>query len=310
MQWTTCARPAPLHGLFILSALCLTCVTSIAAIANGVDLRILPLGDSITYGEYSSDGNGYRLALATLIKENGNQLQYIGRVQSGNMTDNHHEGHGGFQIGPVGNTGKPDYPDRPNVVLLMAGTNDLVFNFDVDKAPRRLASLIDEINTACPDAAVLVGTLLPLIHPKENPKLGSKDTEAFNSAVKDVISKLAGKGKHVVQVDMSRVNTSYIRKEDGIHPTDQGYALIADAWHDGLVAAGDKGWIKKPVDVPSSDNSDDGNDKSLVDDHVNKDIDGGTSQKTWKLGQLMIVVLILLGLVWILRRFVVVPRRR
>lgn len=33
------------------------------AIAPGIELRILPLGDSITYGWLSGDGNGYRLEL-------------------------------------------------------------------------------------------------------------------------------------------------------------------------------------------------------------------------------------------------------
>ena len=274
-------------------------------IADGVDLRILPLGDSITWGEGSSDGNGYRLALATLIERDGNGLQYIGRVRSGTMSKNRHEGHGGFQIGPVGATGKPDYPDQPNVVLLMAGTNDLIFHNDVENAPKRLGSLIGEINTACPHAAVLVGTLLPLIHPKANSELSSKETDAFNSAMTTVVDKVATEGKQVALIDMGRVNTSHIHTNDGIHPTDEGYSLIAAAWHDGLVAAGKKGWIQEPSpEQPAghieSESIADG--KTLIDNHVIQTSVERTPQRTWRLEQLLVSGLILVGLLWVARK--------
>ena len=60
------------------------------AIAGGVALRILPLGDSITYVEGSSSGNGYRLALYNLLHAE-NEVNYIGRVKSGTMADNANE---------------------------------------------------------------------------------------------------------------------------------------------------------------------------------------------------------------------------
>ena len=39
-------------------------------VANGVALRILPLGDSITWGFRSSDGNGYRAHLRSSLAGN------------------------------------------------------------------------------------------------------------------------------------------------------------------------------------------------------------------------------------------------
>lgn len=69
-------------------------------ISGGVNLRILPLGDSITHGMSSSDGNGYRLALHDLLTPE-NQVEYIGQEHKGSMDNNRHEGHPGFDISPV-----------------------------------------------------------------------------------------------------------------------------------------------------------------------------------------------------------------
>ncbi|OJD11125.1 hypothetical protein ACJ73_09608 [Blastomyces percursus] len=99
-------------------------VSNSEALAGGADLRILPLGDSITYGQGNSNGNGYRLPLHNLLSS-GNKVEYIGHEKHGSMSNNRHEGHKGFPIGPVGDTGKPSYTQRLNIVLLLAGTNDV-----------------------------------------------------------------------------------------------------------------------------------------------------------------------------------------
>lgn len=65
-------------------------------LSRGVDLRILPLGASITAGQGSSDGNGYREYLQQDLA--GMTMQYVGSLRSGSMADNYHEGHSGFTI--------------------------------------------------------------------------------------------------------------------------------------------------------------------------------------------------------------------
>lgn len=65
-------------------------------VSGGVELRILPLGASITAGQGSSDGNGYRSYLQQDLA--GTTMQYVGSLRSGSMTDNYHEGHSGFTI--------------------------------------------------------------------------------------------------------------------------------------------------------------------------------------------------------------------
>jgi len=61
-----------------------------AAVAQGIELRIQPLGDSITYGTKSSDNNGYRLQLLNDLS--GSKVVYVGSVRNGDMADNFNEG--------------------------------------------------------------------------------------------------------------------------------------------------------------------------------------------------------------------------
>ena len=211
-------------------------------------MRILPLGDSITWGEGSHDGNGYRLILSTLIQSNGNDMEFIGSVKSGNMTNNEHEGHSGSQIDSVGLAGAPTYSQAPNIILLMAGTTDIVSHTDIDGAPDRMATLIEEITSACPDAAVLVGTLIPILDPQINMK-----TIGFNSAMMGIVWDFTEQGKKVGLVDMGRVGIDRINATDGVHPTDDGYPLMAAAWYDGIIKAGKEGWIEEPSPRPSED---------------------------------------------------------
>lgn len=160
------------------------------------------------------------------------------------MKNNHHEGHKGFPIGPVGNTGTPNYALRPNIVLLLAGTNDIVFNINVAGAPDALANVIDEIVAACPDAVVLVGTVPALRDEGRAKKAG-----VFNGLLPGLVGGKAREGKKVMLVDMGGVQGVHVDAEDGIHPTDAGYAIIAKAWFGGIVEAGEKGWIERPVEV-------------------------------------------------------------
>jgi hypothetical protein len=83
---------------------------------TGLNIRLLPLGDSITWGFTSSDGNGYRLALHNLL-QTGNTLDFIGSLKSGTMVDNDNEGHIGATIAQIAQsaTNSLALPARPNV---------------------------------------------------------------------------------------------------------------------------------------------------------------------------------------------------
>ncbi|KAM5501266.1 hypothetical protein McanMca71_005380 [Microsporum canis] len=213
---------------------------------KGKNLKILPLGGtiapssspkkySITFGYGSSHGNGYRGEL--LGKLSGNFVDMIGSVKSGNMADNDNEGHSGAVIdGIASHTGA--YSQKPNIVLLHAGTNDMNNPTSPNTAPARLGSLIDQILRACPDAVVLVALIIPATNADTNGRIN-----LYNDEVASIVKSRFRSGKHVLLVDMNSMLTDS-HLGDGLHPNDEGYSVMADAWFRHIKIAEGLGWIK------------------------------------------------------------------
>ena len=66
-----------------------------ASAAPNTPLRVMPLGDSITWGVGSSTGNGYRGPLWSMLAADGHPLDFVGTVRDGSMSDSDNEGHSG-----------------------------------------------------------------------------------------------------------------------------------------------------------------------------------------------------------------------
>jgi len=206
---------------------------------NGLNLRIMPLGDSITYGYASTDGNGYRQYLLTSLA--GNYVNFVGSQKAGTMADNNNEGHSGAIIDEIANYAYLSLPERPNVVLLMAGTNDMNNNVDPGNAPARLSALIDEILAACPDAVVVVAQIIPAANPATFARLTT-----FNARISLLVNQKQTAGKHVLKAWMPMTTDDLI---DGLHPNGIGYNKMATGWIEALTRANVKGWIGQPVVV-------------------------------------------------------------
>jgi lysophospholipase L1-like esterase len=204
---------------------------------------ILTAPDSITYGYQSTDGNGYRKQLFNHLSGDGNTVNLIGSVQSGTMADNKNEGHSGATIDQISSFASASLPERPNVVLLHAGTIDMNLPSDPAGAPTRLGSLIDKILATCPDALVLVAQIVPS---------GNAATQAnivtYNAAIPGVVAARTAQGSKVMVVGMySRLLTpdDYV---DDLHPNDGGYAIMGDTWAYAIAYADAAlGWISPPV---------------------------------------------------------------
>ncbi|KAI1034833.1 hypothetical protein LB504_004407 [Fusarium proliferatum] len=191
---------------------------------KGKNLRILPLGDSITYGYKSSDGNGYRKPLRDLLVKAGNTVDIIG----------------GYTISQIAEYTSA-YKQRPNVVLLHAGTNDMGQAAGSDTAPERLDSLVGALVVALPDATIIVARIIPAASSATESRI-----RVYNNAITKLMSARARKGQHIMMVDMpSAVGTGDLN--DGLHPTDGGYNKMATKWAIALTAADHLGWIKAPV---------------------------------------------------------------
>ncbi|KAF5360328.1 hypothetical protein D9757_013944 [Collybiopsis confluens] len=215
---------------------------------TGLNIRLLPLGDSITYGFTSSDGNGYRATLHNAL-EPGNTLDFIGSIKSGTMVDNDNEGHIGATIQQIAQAAVNPLalPARPNVVLLMAGTNDMI---DIPgsantSAPTQLSSLIDTIFTTCPDAAIIVSTLTPLTITTTI----QTQVNTFNTIITQMINARTAAGQHILVAQSMATTILPSDLIDGIHPTDAGYVKMANVWYPVIEQAARNGWIGKPVTV-------------------------------------------------------------
>jgi lysophospholipase L1-like esterase len=204
-------------------------------------LRLMPLGDSITWGVGSSSGNGYRGFLWNQLAAEGHAPDFVGSGRNGTMSDPDNEGHSGWRIDQI--TGIADSVlarYRPNVVTLEIGTNDLNGNYQIPTAPDRLRALIDRITGAAPDATVLVGTVIISTSGTEE-----ANRPAFNARIPGIVQAAQAAGKHVRLVDMSALTRADLA--DALHPNDTGYRKMADAFNAGIQAADAAGWIKPPA---------------------------------------------------------------
>ncbi|MFG1954029.1 FG-GAP-like repeat-containing protein [Micromonospora sp. NPDC048830] len=207
-----------------------------------VTLRVMPLGDSITYGLESSDGNGYRDELYNYLKNSAQGVDFVGSVQAGSMSDPDNEGHPGDRIDEIAAFADCSVPQyQPNVITLHAGTNDMNQDYYLSSAPTRLKNLINQALADSPRATVLAAKLIPTGKAGLQPRI-----DAYNAALPGVVDDLQREGKHVLLVDMSRVLVSDGLENDA-HPTDAGYAKMADAWYEAVLEANAKGWLQTPL---------------------------------------------------------------
>ncbi len=213
--------------------------------ATATALRLMPLGDSITWGYASPSGNGYRGYLYNDLAAEGHSEDFVGSLRGGTMSDPDNEGHSGWridQIAGIADSVLAAY--QPNVVTLEIGTNDLNGNYQVSTAADRLKSLIDQITADDPTATVLVGTLIVSTSGTEE-----ASRPGFNSRLPGIVQGEQAAGKHVSLVDMSAVTTADLA--DSLHPNDNGYRKMADAFNSAVQAADAAGWIKPPGSAPS-----------------------------------------------------------
>ncbi|ACU72485.1 Ricin B lectin [Catenulispora acidiphila DSM 44928] len=209
--------------------------------ATTTALRLMPLGDSITWGVGSSTGNSYRNTLWNDLSSEGHAEDFVGSIRNGTMSDPDNEGHSGYRIDQISALADATVDHyRPNVITLEIGTNDLNQNYQVSTAPARLKTLIDQLTFDAPDATVLVGSVIVSTSAVEE-----QNRAAFNQQIPGIVQTEQAAGKHVRYVDMSALTASDL--SDSLHPNDGGYVKMATAFNSGVQAADAAGWLKAPA---------------------------------------------------------------
>ena len=251
-------------------------------------IRIMPLGDSITYGVVAHPDNretgGYRRYLWHQLEELGVETDFVGSVSSGpDDFDNDHNGYGGRTINwltndnwssrgghPQGLTGSLQ-DEQPNTVLVMAGTND-TSNDSVTQMVSDLHNLIEKITNLAPDAEVLVAEIPP-IRPEASTTRAQK-AEDFNAEIPGIVDHWASQGRKVTLVSTDTLTVddiSTLDVDNGLHPTEGGHEKIAQAFYDALLdTVGDTEVLSDLNNAVGTE----GDDKIIGSDGVNV-IEGG-----------------------------------
>ncbi len=204
--------------------------TTTAIPAPGVHIKIMPLGDSITYGYFDFSYGGYMHLLGTLLTNDGYQVDFVGSVK--NVATNPEidsEAHGTGWTMPQfmkqidSNGWLETY--QPNLILLHLGAND-IGKGQADAAPANLSALLDDILTRLPKTHVIVAQITPKrVHTNDF-------TKTYNAAIPGIV---ASKGARVSMVDMQNILTSddYV---DADHLTNGGYDKMARVWEPAIRA--------------------------------------------------------------------------
>lgn len=191
-------------------------------------LKIMPLGDSITYGvidERNTESGGYRTKLWNNLLSDGLKVNFVGSLSNGpvSLGDKDHEGHRGFRIDQIAaSVGGWLNIQQPDIITLMIGTNDVLQEYATSTVSARLSALIDKITDQVPNAELLVASIPPIGRSTSS----NQRAISFDSSIPDIIDSKVAHGKKVSFVDQfSRLTPSDLA--DGIHPTADGYRQVS-----------------------------------------------------------------------------------
>jgi len=237
-------------------------------------LVIWPLGDSITQG--AGAPGGYRDPLHKLLTDAGYNAAFVGSYAiastpsleaSGNAF---HDGHGSFpafvMLEDIDGLAKPTKPQtpkthnggswltgtssrpaiHPDIVLLMAGTNDLgMFERGAQETLEAYDRLLEKIFTLRPKTTVICATLAPYngpmkSGPRDYSKREAKQLE-FNAGLPALVAKHKAAGRRVFLCDMRQKfpasSAGALLTNDGVHPNQDGYNAIAASWFEVIKTA-------------------------------------------------------------------------
>ena len=212
-------------------------------------IKIMPVGDSITYG--MGENGGYRKYLYNSLKQMGySKIDMVGPEGSNSASangityDDNHAGYSGYQIKEIPDWGKQQGNQgslynklveqnavakaQPDIILLIIGTNDMTANRSMDACASDLRAVIDYMLKDMPsDGMIFMGSI-----PEFTAYGGNAQRVAnYNSTVKQVAQEYASKGKNVRFADVHGcLNGTNDLGSDQLHPNGTGYKKMGEFW--------------------------------------------------------------------------------
>lgn len=202
--------------------------------------KIMPLGDSITKGEHRVDPTPgtYRIQLWNNVSADGLKIDFVGSQFNGSQSldDKNHEGHGGWTIDEITNLVDRGILKtyKPDIVLLMIGTNDALGGSSLREMYNDLSYLIDRITLQSANTQILVSSIAP-IDASVRGETAANLAKDFNTLLPGLVDRKVAQGKNVSFVNAGGNLKLNDLTSDGIHPRRQGYDKLGNAWYDALV---------------------------------------------------------------------------
>jgi lysophospholipase L1-like esterase len=202
-------------------------------------LRIMPLGDSITLG--ANYPGAYRVNLERLLETNNINVSFVGSQSNGpdQLKSKNNEGHSGWKIEQI-SANVVQWLDlaKPDIVLLMIGTNDIATSNvsqipDVSAALAKLSDLIRLITQYDPKLRLIVSSIPPTV------LFWNTYVLQFNEGIQSLIRAQARLGYNIHFADAySAMGLADLDLYDGVggaHPSGVGYDKIGNAWYSALI---------------------------------------------------------------------------
>jgi lysophospholipase L1-like esterase len=211
-------------------------------------VRIMPLGSSSTVGVGGSAEAGFRGPLEALLDRRGIAYDMVGSQHSGPawLRDRDHEGHGGWTMARM----QPLVAgwvarQRPDLVLLQVGTNDLIAGASAQVTAQRLDTMLSTIGAMSHAYVIVVGVWAPLPgHPLARAQ--------YARLAQAVVARHRAAGQHTTFLDTGRL-LGPTDLFDGLHPNAAGYRKIARLWERAICAYLRPGESGSMPELPSMD---------------------------------------------------------
>jgi lysophospholipase L1-like esterase len=210
----------------------------LSSFINADTVRIMPLGDSITYDNSYADldnprptsqRSGYRNYLWYNLQDANYNANFVGSQRAGEAIrpsfDADNEGHAGwtsYQLAEHTFDWVSKY--KPNIVLLHAGSNDW------KESSQGVEDILNEIDLYENISGNSVTVILALIINRKKPVQWVRD---LNKNIKNMAQKRINRGDNIVIIDMEHdAGINYGGDfQDAVHPNNTGYRKMANLWY-------------------------------------------------------------------------------
>ena len=223
---------------------------------TGTSANIMVVGDVVAVGSYNPQSEtyqGFRGHLKSILEDHrlylgeGMRHTFIGSQSAEYLGYLEHECYADADLAGLYDHLKasPDISLQRKVVLLMAGTRDMLYGEDLANAPVRLVKIIDLIFDKDPLAVVIVGQI-PMIGLEEDGATFfdmQRRVASYNAAIAAIVNRMVQeKGRHILKVHTT--TTTWEHQEGSfVTPNGPGYLRMAYDFLEGIALANVYGWL-------------------------------------------------------------------